>query len=442
VEENLIRMGDVKIVNPDMQDLANQKNNSYQGRYVFLINFAVLVAFYIGFFKYFFKNRYFLLIPDILFFLVFAWFLFPQKGMEKKYRNILLKYYIFAFIILSLLGIFNPNIPSLSVGLEGFRKTGLYLIAFIIGQNLNWREKHIKNFLFYLLIIGAPICLYSFKQYISPSDFDRAIVTQNAGDPSTSLIFNAYRATSLFSSPFILGFWGNIYAAISLYFFKQTGRKIYLISVAIGFGSVLCSITRVNLIAAFGVLLLSVYFYFMNRKNFFTATWVVLFISSIAFLVYQSLNLPDQYLSSLSLASLQSDSRLLSRFGYYQKAFTDLSQNWIVGFGTGSAGETLGQYFSRRYFVTPHNMFLKVFYELGVGGLLLFIWIWISWLVLNRRLAAKAPTPSTKRTYDLILIIVSILMVNGVTGGAIDSFPATMITYLTMGLVSKHIEDV
>src|SRR5439155_20121219 len=107
----------------------------------------------------------------------------------------------------------NPNVPGLVAGLEGFRKTCLYVSPALIGLYLRWSPGTATRLIRTLAIGAVPLCLYAVKQALSPSAFDLHIPDQNTAGYAVYNVFGAFRATSLFGSPFALGFMGDVVMA-------------------------------------------------------------------------------------------------------------------------------------------------------------------------------------------------------------------------------------
>lgn len=417
---------------------------AHRHRFYGFVLVSTAVAFYIGLPKILLTNGYVQLFPDLLF-LVLLFVLLADRnnggryrfGDERRLKK--LTFAVYLFIALSLLELMNPNVPSLLAGLLGLRKTSFYLIALLIGVYLAWDYTRIVRFLRWVVILGIPICLYAYKQFYSPSAIDYKIIQMNQAGVAVYNVFGISRATSIFSSPFILGYFGNLIGAISIFLFAVSKKKRWLAAGAIGFFSVFCSVTRVNLVALVVVVLISFGLYFLSDKRRIFTVLVALSLALVGldFLMES----PDfqKYIQSVEPSGIVRDQRFLNRFAGYQSDVDLLAKNWFWGYGTGSAGDALDNYFTNKVHITSHNMFIKVYFELGLIGLLVFVYILWRWIRTNRFRKARAPTYELKALYDLALIALIILCVNGMTGGAIDSFPANMVTYLLMGLTARAV---
>ncbi|MDP1545325.1 MAG: O-antigen ligase family protein [Anaerolineales bacterium] len=401
-----------------------------------MVKAAIIAALYAPLLRQVLNNRYIQLLPDIIFVLILTILIlhnlikYPSRQSSQVIR---LRWAAYLFLTISIIQIFNPNIPSLSLGLEGFRKTSLYLIALVVGTYLNWDEKTIRSLFRFVLIAAMPICLYAFKQIFFPSSFDALMAARNNAGISTLTIFGRSRATSFFSSPFTLGYFGNTIFAIGMFFYANEKKWIYLLTAALGAGSVFLSGTRINLVALIVVFLLIFMLFFFTIRRFYVFLRLALFLVPAFVYAYNS-PVVGPLFQSLSPDRILADQRFLGRFEVYDYAFEKLKDNWFWGYGMGSAGDTLGVYFTKGEFITSHNMFIKVYFETGLLGLFAFIAIWVIWLLGNRRSALRAQADGLRTIYHLGLIASSVLFINGLSGGALDSFPANVITFLFMGV--------
>lgn len=92
----------------------------------------------------------------------------------------------------------------------------------------------------------------------------------------------------------------------------------------------------------------------------------------------------------------ESESAQLTSFGsrrvFYRNSVEILQANWLLGVGTGGFGQAYGDHVTRKYEASdwravpttdPHNQYLAVWIQQGVGGLALFL-AWIAAIVRER----------------------------------------------------------
>lgn len=104
----------------------------------------------------------------------------------------------------------------------------------------------------------------------------------------------------------------------------------------------------------------------------------------------------DKVTAAVTQWSSESESVQLTSFGsrrvFYQNSVEILRENWLLGVGTGGFGQAYGDHVARKYEVSdwralpttdPHNQYLSVWIQQGVGGLALFL-LWIAAIARER----------------------------------------------------------
>ena len=113
------------------------------------------------------------------------------------------------FYLIAALQIFNPNVPSLTAGLEGFRKTAWTSVAFFLAVMSMRTRSDVDRILRWVIFAGCLVALYGLKQAIWWSAFDDRIVeSQSAGYWTAMGWGGRYRAVGTLSGPFHLGILG------------------------------------------------------------------------------------------------------------------------------------------------------------------------------------------------------------------------------------------
>jgi len=97
----------------------------------------------------------------------------------------------------------------------------------------------------------------------------------------------------------------------------------------------------------------------------------------------------------------------------------------LLGYGSGSAGDTLNEEFFGRVHITAHDMLLKYAIEGGVIGLVLVCALLVSiWLGLR-----KAGTREALVARGLLVL----LLVMGITGSVVEALPVSFWLLVVMG---------
>jgi O-antigen ligase len=122
-----------------------------------------------------------------------------------------------------------------------------------------------------------------------------------------------------------------------------------------------------------------------------------------------------------------------------ETVFPLIRDSLLFGYGTGSAGEGLSNLFTNTnsIYITSHNVFFKIQFELGLLGLALFL-IFLMFSVLhiwraNRRLQ----DPFLIVIRDWSLATTAAIFVSGFTGAILDAYPVNLIFWLIIGISSR-----
>lgn len=348
------------------------------------------------------------------------------------------------FVFLSVLQIFNPNIPELSAGIEGLRKTSFALILVFIGllsfkdiEKINW---FIKKF----TILSMPLILYGIKQYFSLSEFDYLYLYSNAADIYTGQLFGKVRATSVFSGPFHFGMFTAFISLLGLYLYKNSvGRKnkfVWFLVIVVSLLACYTSLTRTNLIAA--LISLALFYTLIYFKKFFISIPILVVCSFFSF-SYMSSNVNALLMSENSLLRMlgtifnaTNDTRFLGRTHGWQAIIDLVKESPFVAYGTGSAGDTLQNTYSFEHHETSHNYFLKILMETGVPGLTLMFTFLVITSLLLLMFVGKARSQEEKLIFALSLSIFSIFIINSLVNSAIETYPVSgfILMFFAMGV--------
>jgi len=340
------------------------------------------------------------------------------------------------FFLISLVQLFNPNIPTLQVGLEGFRKTTYQMLAVFLGIYCVRDSLEIEKISRYLCYASIPILLYGIKQWFFFSPFDQKIIELNAGEFWTHHIAGRVRAISIFSGPFHFGMFSCIVALLSLYFYLKKKGFFYLVLLIISIMGVLFSMTRTNIVA---LVISGLFFLWFAKpeKRRLSKKINVLFVLFLLILVMISV---QQFLSVVNvletLKNVGEDQRFLGRFVGYRKMSKAFIERPIIGYGMGSAGDTLGPLFKGKTHFTSHNLGFKILIETGLLSLGIYTFFFLVWFKKAFSLF-KTKNTNVKNLSILITSIVLVLLVNGVTTSGVEAYPMNLYIWFFMGILVK-----
>jgi len=356
------------------------------------------------------------------------------------------------FMIFALFEIFNPNIPSLQAGLEGFRKFAFMMIGFFIGRYLV-NVLTIKRLIFCLLVSSFIIALYGIKQYIAPSALDYRLIELSSGSVTTYLMGGHIRAFSTLSGPFHLGIYLVATLLLSLciwYRYKQ--YRLWVIILAIPqVIALIMTVTKSNwaalVVGGLVVVLLNSNNPLRVLSRLFLLGLAVVILGVAAFyltgMIPQLKTIHDGMQAILN--PLQAPTMVIRLNLWRETIIPQIQKNPWLGYGTGSAGEGLAGYFvsTGRTYAFAHNVFIKVIFELGVFGLLIFLLLLALILGQVWKVNRYRHDPLLEMLTNWGLAFAAGMLVSGLTGSILDAYPVNLIFWIILGVSSRayHLEQ-
>jgi O-antigen ligase len=370
------------------------------------------------------------------------------KGI-KKGKGILI-FVVTAFVALSFIQMFNPNIPELGAGLQGFRKTALPFFLFYVGY-LSFKDtEEIRKFIVRISLVASPILLYGIKQHLFISEFDKLFIYANDADIYTGMLFGQTRATSIFAGSFHFGMFGAILAMLNLYLFDTEEifkrKALFFTMIIISAFACYSSLTRTNLIALVAGLIIYKIFQIKYRNLLILFPILLLsFLSVVSYIIShtQQLMYSDNGLLRMigTIANLNNDTRFLGRTHGWETVLFLIKERPLIAYGTGSAGDTLGSVYNFQYHVTSHNFFLKILMELGLLGILLVGILFIVIITNTIKKIVSQTDKNTKKFFITCFTVMVIFLINSLVGSTIETYPVSSLILLFMGAGISDITD-
>ena len=125
------------------------------------------------------------------------------------------------------------------------------------------------------------------------------------------------------------------------------------------------------------------YIIYYNRKKFLRLLAFIILLFSFQFIVYKTTKVYKHRFDAVSniIANKGSigEGKTDIRYVFFKESLTRILEKPLIGYGTGSFGTIFenevksGHYFDKH--TTPHNQYLYVWFELGILGLILLIFI-------------------------------------------------------------------
>ncbi|WP_083055473.1 O-antigen ligase family protein [Mycolicibacterium bacteremicum] len=328
--------------------------------------------------------------------------------------------------VIGTLEILNPNVPSLTVGLLGFRKSIAFVLGVVIG--LGWLGSRMKGLrlVWWCMFVSASISLAVHLYF----PMIAAAIPRSA-DKYTSLIGGIERMQGLFAGPFHVSMLG-VFLVLSAMAPATVIRSGYLrvAAVLVGLGCVYYSQVRTGLVAL-GVGALVMVLVTGSVKQWVSRLFAFVGLALLAMLYIDPIT---QYLRQFTALRLLLDGGLDdSRFSQRYKSWSDgwemIERSPLWGHGSGSAGDTLGPYFAGGYHLTSHNTFLKYAVEGGVLQGVIFIALCVG--------LAMAVRPSRDVTRFGLAAGLTML-VFGLVGAATEALPVSFGLAVVVGLCAMR----
>ena len=131
-----------------------------------------------------------------------------------------------------------------------------------------------------------------------------------------------------------------------------------------------------------------------------------------------------------SLSNVEADTRFTGRIERWIKAINAIIDHPFLGYGVGSAADTMEMHNISNVYVTSHNMVLKLFMETGILGLYFYLLVYFK--------SAKRIVAIYHNNYyfrALFYSLLSSIFVNGLVGSTIGSFPSITLFWILSGIL-------
>lgn len=358
---------------------------------------------------------------------------------------------IFITQVFAIFEVFHPNIHNRLYSIIEYRKSYFQVIALLAAY---WAFKKTTGdvivILKYTANISLPIILYGIKQYFFWGDIDSRLLDMIDANFYTMYYGGHMRSVSIFSGPFHYGMFCAILFAIYVFLCCECAekhtRRFYFICVCMTVVGAVCSITRTSLICIFACSSLWFIIFLKKKRNVSAVLIKLLIILTIVFSVFiiatGLLEFPLLHSNSSlgkmlnSLGNIGEDNRFVSRTVTWREGIENIISSPIIGYGMGSAADTMSNYNISSVYITSHSMFIKIFMEIGLIGGLIYLSIFV---VSAERIIKKNKGSVTIKV--LCLSLISIIFLNGLVGSTIPSFPSMTLFWIISGVLLNSEND-
>ncbi|MET0659301.1 MAG: O-antigen ligase family protein [Steroidobacteraceae bacterium] len=332
-------------------------------------------------------------------------------------------------VVIATLEIFHRNVPSLTVGLLGFRKSATFVLGIAIG--LGWRGSrlHGLRLTWWCMFAAASVSLVVHLMFPA---IERAI--PRSADKYTALLGGIERMQGLMAGPFHVSMVG-VFLFLSALAPGVVIRSRWVRGTAavVGLSCVYFAQVRTGLVA------LAVGAVAMMLVTGSARRWVnrLILLTGLGILCVIYLNPLTEYARRFTalrrlLDAGQQDTRITARFTAWSTSLEMINDSPFFGSGSGSAGDTLGQYFAAGDRVTSHNTFLKYAVEGGIFQGLLF-----AALCIGLALAVRPRRDSTRFGVAAGMTFLIFALVSA----APEALPISLGLAVTIGLCAQPTVD-
>ena len=368
---------------------------------------------------------------------------------KKRLRIGFIDLFLLLFLMLAFLAMFNPNVPSLVAGIEGFRKFAFAAIAFWVGRHL-FAQKHLRLLQKLMIFASTLIALYGIKQFFYMSDLDWRLVDLASASRTTYTMGGQIRPFSTLPGPFHLGLYLVVTGLLllsQLYALRQPAKRRFWLWIVLAIQVLTLFLTRTKanwfaLVAGAAILLILLSGF--RLKSILRIVGIgIVGLCVIALSLWLSSDTGNKVLLDAINAFInpsEAPTFVLRMELWTKEILPAIKEQFLTGYGTSSAGEGLGFYYTgtRSKFFSSHNIYLKIMLELGIFGLLLFCAIVAMSLLLGWRkfrLLRHNRDPLMQHHLWAISVICAFL-ITGLTGAMLDAYPANYFFWLLLGSIT------
>jgi len=349
--------------------------------------------------------------------------------MEGIYQVSVVSPLILIFLLLGLFGILNPNIPYLEFGLEGFRLSVFYFIAFFTAWFLCDSKDDVLNLAKTLMLISLFVALYGIFQFFNPSSAELAYFADKiwAGQMRafSTMIGNVHFAMFMVLAGLgAMSFWVNGY---------KIDRVPYKIIILLTIGGLLFSLSRASWLAMFFGMITILFFSAKRMKSASFLKTMTLFSALILLIFIVMRNLDVVQKRILTLANPH-DSSLQTRLQMWPDLIDRVN---LFGYGIGVSG--FNQYINIPGVgvLWADNQFIKVALEMGYLGLFMFCLILVLIVIKGLRLSTSLEEQSLRAVAIWITAFSVGIISNMFTGQVLEAYPVNMYFCFLVGVLYK-----
>ncbi|HKM89473.1 MAG TPA: hypothetical protein VJX29_02575 [Candidatus Acidoferrales bacterium] len=334
--------------------------------------------------------------------------------------------------------IFNPNLPSILIGLVGMRVTLEFSVCFVIGYWFFNDSEQVLRFLHFHNWLSLPISAFGIVQYftgpelllrISPG-FARAIFYAfDASDPSSATYFRTI-STFASTSGFSLYLW--IAAILTLTLMLVSTRPSDKVVCRVALLMQACALLTTGCRGPFVLLFAAVFlgFTLMRRLRQAFAGALILIVFFTASTLFLGERVERRFATLLDFEMIRDRNSSIG-LGEIEEA----TDSPIVGYGAGMGCAASSRVFPDLVILGSENQFARIRYEAGLAGLVLFLGATIILFLDTVRKAISFRDPRFRTIGCLVASIPLISMLTFAIGMPLDVPPINFYFWFLIGLL-------
>lgn len=318
--------------------------------------------------------------------------------------------------------VFHLNVPDLDTGIQGLRKSVLAIGGLVLGCAIQPKHREATEILIIkVLIIGLSTSLVA---YFWLPGIEQLVSRQ--ADQYTAQISGTERLQGIYPGPFHAALASLVLTIWSTYRWNLN-RKLALVAMIVGVTALYFTYVR----TAYVALALAVMVGLVLSRSLpkISRIFALTFIAVVPMTLLVEAGTLKIFDVAASIFNFGEDGRFQNRLPEYKEGMNLFADSPLIGWGAGSAGDTLGDEFLGHSHISPHNVALKMAVEGGTIGVVL-------WLLLMLAVLTRLNTRTTRGKMAVALLVA--LLGLGLTTSSIEAVPPAYLLFVLVGLAVSN----
>jgi len=345
------------------------------------------------------------------------WFYLIKILSSARYKLVRtpLNFPLVCFFVFGIIYIFIHSV-SLSCGAASFFEHALYFLVFFVVASIIFDKQQIR--LIYLAIIGGAVIVSLIGIAFILLNYEQGLGIY-------------LRASSFFGYVNLLGVYLAIVNALCLsrliYVRSKTERIFLLFALLLGIVALLLTFS-IRSWLALGIASIVIALMANKKQLILGATACALLL-----IVLVVPNIRDEGRNWGLLDRIQKS--MGARYGEYDDAWLKFSEYPLLGTGLGSSG-TVALVLEPSDSLYVHNYYFQILIEMGIIGLILYIWIFLAAFTMTIRAFMRTEDIYLKGFALGTLATLTIISITAFVGTANSSFPVNFYTWFLLGVTA------